>query len=343
MINNLRHLNMIPLSMLSQVWIYLAENLEHPGFLLEGLDFDRKDFHNPERKISISSFNQFWLNAINHTRDINLGLNAGSVFIPEYYGAVFFFVQNSINILQGVERFVAFNNSCNNMVGMECRLHRQQLTVQITGKGLLKRLPSNSSNQMICLYAGCLMKGVEVLAGPGRAISPHRLHLPTAQYAGKDTLKFVVNEIIHQSDRCQVTYARSDLDIPVSLMEAVPVSVYHQQTRALLAHQQGNDLQSTIQRKVVGLLEGRIPTLGEVAETLNLSERTLQRKLKAEGLNYRQILNAVLAALAKQYLKLGTLSIKEIAFSLGYSSPTAFIHAFRTQTGYTPAKYLKKS
>ncbi len=332
---------MIPLSMLSQVWIYLAENPEHPGFLLEGLDFDPNDFHNPERKISISSFNQFWLNAINHTRDINLGLNAGSVFVPEYYGSVFFFVQNSINVLQGVERFVAFNNTCNNLVSMEYRLHRRQLTVQITGKGLLKRLPSNASNQMMCLYIGCLMKGVEVLAG--RAISPLRLYLPTAQYAEKNTLKFVVNEIVYQSDCCQVTYAQSDLDIPVSLREQVPASVYQQQTRALIAHIKGNDLRSTIQRKVVGLLEGRIPTLGEVAETLNLSERTLQRKLKAKGLNYRQILNTMLIALAKQYLKLGTLSIKEIAFSLGYSSPTAFIHAFKIQTGQTPTKYLEKS
>ncbi len=77
----------------------------------------------------------------------------------------------------------------------------------------------------------------------------------------------------------------------------------------------------------------------QLAKTLNLSERTLQRRLADEGSSYQQLLNDTRRQLAERYLRDGQLAATEIALLLGYSEPSVFFRAFRQWTGLTPGEY----
>jgi len=76
-----------------------------------------------------------------------------------------------------------------------------------------------------------------------------------------------------------------------------------------------------------------------VAGTLNISPRSLQRKLAAEGTTYRKLIDAVRQELAESYVTDGNFSLTEISYLLGFSSQAAFSRAFKRWTGVTPQEF----
>ncbi|MEM1206613.1 MAG: AraC family transcriptional regulator ligand-binding domain-containing protein [Acidobacteriota bacterium] len=73
------------------------------------------------------------------------------------------------------------------------------------------------------------------------------------------------------------------------------------------------------------------------ARRLGLSARTLQRRLRPEGVSYKELVQRTRAQLAHHYVTKTDLPYIEIGFLLGYEEPSSFFRAFRAWTGETPA------
>ena len=99
-------------------------------------------------------------------------------------------------------------------------------------------------------------------------------------------------------------------------------------------------------RAKVALIE-RLPSgrvcKEEVAETLAVSLRTLQRKLREEGTSYLDLLQDTRLQLARRYLRSPGRSVVETAYLLGFSEPSTFSRAFKRWTGQAPAEYREQS
>ena len=80
-------------------------------------------------------------------------------------------------------------------------------------------------------------------------------------------------------------------------------------------------------------------TLPKVAQGVNLSTRTLQRRLADYRLSYQELHDAVREQLARRYLSRTSLMLSEIPLLLGYSDQSAFNRAFRSWTGMTPGRF----
>lgn len=79
--------------------------------------------------------------------------------------------------------------------------------------------------------------------------------------------------------------------------------------------------------------------LSSIAEELNLSPRTLQRKLNEAGASFQQVLDQARFALATDYLRQDSLSLVDISFLLGYQEQSAFTHAFKEWAGVNPGAW----
>ena len=79
-----------------------------------------------------------------------------------------------------------------------------------------------------------------------------------------------------------------------------------------------------------------VALLGQLAASLNLSERTLRRQLAQAGLSYRQLLDEGRKARAFELMAAGQRSLGEIAAAAGFSDARAFTRAFRRWTGHAP-------
>jgi AraC-like DNA-binding protein len=82
-----------------------------------------------------------------------------------------------------------------------------------------------------------------------------------------------------------------------------------------------------------------LPELGDVAAALHVSERTLNRRLQAEGGSFRELKSRALISRARQYLGESRFSIDAIAQALGYTDAANFRRAFRKVTGCSPSTY----
>ncbi len=102
---------------------------------------------------------------------------------------------------------------------------------------------------------------------------------------------------------------------------------------------EGGEPHQEIVAAVERLLRSKLhqqPKLNDVARTLNLSERSLRRKLAESGRIFREIHDRVRAEHALQLLQAGRLSVAEVGSAVGYSDPREFRRAFKRWTGMPP-------
>lgn len=108
----------------------------------------------------------------------------------------------------------------------------------------------------------------------------------------------------------------------------------------------GSIKKQTLQSRIYNYLLANsylgIVSLDDIASNFNISTRTLQRKLKEEGINFQQIADETRKTLAINYLKAGSYPVKEISYMLGYNELSAFTRTFKRWTGVAPGMYQKK-
>jgi AraC-like DNA-binding protein len=87
--------------------------------------------------------------------------------------------------------------------------------------------------------------------------------------------------------------------------------------------------------------EGTRRTLEAVGRTAGASPRTLQRLFLAEtGLTFEKWRQRARLVLAVELLSEGR-KVTNVAFDVGYDSPSAFIAMFHRELGATPRRYLQ--
>ena len=106
------------------------------------------------------------------------------------------------------------------------------------------------------------------------------------------------------------------------------------------AHANGSErLRDLVEGQLLSVLRPRGKMqAAAIAAQLGMSERSLSRRLTEEGTSFGEVLDHLRRRLALQYLEDDRLSIKQIAWFLGYSEPGAFNHAFKRWTGTSPGQ-----
>jgi AraC-like DNA-binding protein len=89
--------------------------------------------------------------------------------------------------------------------------------------------------------------------------------------------------------------------------------------------------------------EGEYPDLKQIAQQLYVSERTLKRRLQAQGLSFQKILDQQRLRDSQQLLRDTHLPIDQVAHRVGYQNPTNFCRAFRRWTAQSPHQYRQSA
>lgn len=87
------------------------------------------------------------------------------------------------------------------------------------------------------------------------------------------------------------------------------------------------------------LMEHELPRKEKVAEALDMTERTLQRRLQEAGTGYQNLLDDIRRETAIKWLTTTQVAINEIATNLGFSEVRSFHRRFKSWTGHTPGEY----
>mgnify|MGYP000311775571 CR=1 FL=1 len=124
-----------------------------------------------------------------------------------------------------------------------------------------------------------------------------------------------------------------------------PVSPVLDQMHSGVADQQLEALRidhlvsTQVQQFIVRQLREHLPTLDEAAAALRTAPRSLQRQLAREGRSFKQLLDDTRRQLAHQYLRHTPVSLKELAYLLGFDELGSLHRASQRWFGMPPARY----
>jgi AraC-like DNA-binding protein len=102
---------------------------------------------------------------------------------------------------------------------------------------------------------------------------------------------------------------------------------------------------NNIVQRVKGAIIDMLPSGGvcdeKVAKRLNMSTRSLQRKLQNAHTTFGKLLDEERQEIAEHYIHDSTVSLTEIAYVLGYSEYSSFWRAYKRWTKTSPSEIRK--
>jgi AraC-like DNA-binding protein len=137
--------------------------------------------------------------------------------------------------------------------------------------------------------------------------------------------------------------SKSSMSLPLVKSDAKNFALLEQSCRELLDEIRKSQNFTNSVREVLLREVSSMNTASAVGELLNISERTLRRKLAQEQATFRSVLDDVRARLAKDYLAGTEMTAQEIAELLGYTESTNFRRAFMRWTRVSPQRYRSRT
>jgi AraC-like DNA-binding protein len=142
----------------------------------------------------------------------------------------------------------------------------------------------------------------------------------------------------YAAERNALCFDRALLDRPIERSDVAYhalIKRYLSTTRLEVESGVGEDVRAEVARQME---LGRC-TLETVAQSLRMPPRSLQRRLQAKGLSFRDLVDEWRRARALALVTQTRLPLSEVAEVLGYSEQSVFTQAFRRWYGGTPLRY----
>jgi AraC-like DNA-binding protein len=139
----------------------------------------------------------------------------------------------------------------------------------------------------------------------------------------------------------RILFDSADIDLPIVMADPIALQLAQQQCERELDHL-GFDtrLAARVRRLVVGD-EGARCSMEQVAARLEMTPRTLRRRLAEQGVSFAALVDDERRSRALELLRSSRLSLRDVAARLEYKTPSSFVRAFHRWTGETPAMYRR--
>lgn len=264
----------------------------------------------------------------------DLGLQAGLRYQLTTYGIWGYALLSSQSFRQAADlglRYLDLTFAFNRI-----SLHEDadQAHLQLDGS----HLPDQVRDFLLLRDSVAVMVIQRELTGKRMPLDRVQLSMP----APADTARFIEQFGLLPEFACvenRISFSRHLLDLPLPRANPHSAQLCEQQCQALLAKRRvRSGLAGQIRDRLLST-PGRLADMEVIASELNISSRTLRRRLEEQGSSFRQLQEEVRQALAEELLAIASLSQEDIAERLGYSEVSNFLHAFKRWKGLTPGQY----
>jgi AraC-like DNA-binding protein len=301
-------------------------------FVKLGLDYSA--LNDPDARFAQDGMTRLWQRAVEITGNPTIGLNLAKVMRPGAMHVVGYALMSSSTLRESFQRLVRYQRiiaegadlqfgSTNCGALLTLAIHGDQLPpARQSADGSL------ASTLAFCRWlTGKPLVPIEVyFQGPPPAdIEPY-------QAAFQAPLRF--NAEYHG-----MLMRHVDMDIALPTANAELAQLHDRFAGDYLARFSDSRVTHQARQVICRLLPQGEPRRETVAQSLHLSERSLQRRLDEEGTSFQQLLDDTRRTLAEQYLARADLALLEVAYLLGFADPSNFFRAFKRWFAMTPGEY----
>jgi AraC-like DNA-binding protein len=298
-----------------------------PG--LAGLD-------DPDVRVPERSAQEAWRMAAAMTRDPALGVHLAESLPRGALDLVEYAFRSSTSLRVGLERLARYGRVLSDRVAARTEDNGADLLLLVQDTGSSPLHPARAEFALAVALrlardgTGCEVRPLQVcFAHPAPADSA-------------DHARFFRVPVVFGSGANTMILSRADADRPLRGADPALSGIVRRRLEKALA-ERAVDVKGPMSVRVRRILMDDLGqtalTPAAVARALEVSTRTLSRRLAAEGTSFRHILDQARCELAMALLHDGSLSVGDIAFFLQYSEPAAFHRSFRRWTGQTPRAF----
>lgn len=265
-----------------------------------------------------------------------VGMELGSFIAPAHVGVLGYLTLSCATVAEALQRFQRY----------QALLHDGDHAQLILGQGLAilrwdsKFGPSTQLSDEVLVMG--MLNIVRRMTG-NDTLQPARVSFVCAGGSSAEHYQpFLTCPLGFQQPFLELAFPQEILALPVTNSDPSLRELLEQQAQALMQVLPPQDpLLGRVQSAIIKSIEDGDATLKRVSEILNMSQRTLHRRLQDRQLVFKSLLQTIRMELARKYLLEQHLTLTEIALLLGYSEQSAFSRAFRQWYGTAPLQYQK--
>ena len=292
----------------------------------------------PDVRYPVAKMQAMWKLAVERTGDPCFGLAVAEHFKPQALHGLGFMWLSSNTLFDALQRLVKYQRMISTIVDITLEETEDSIRLDVA----IRRSPVDIEPASIDAAVGVFVNMCR-LATCG-AFNPIRLslHRPRPTCAGRFEALF--RSPVEFSAESNALYFD-----PASLREPLPganpelARANDQVVIDYLGRFDRENLSMQVRSRLIEQLPAGQPTQKDIASSLNLSVRNLQRRLRAEGISFKQLLDETRKDLASQYIQDSHRRIGEITYLLGFSEPSNFTRAFRRWTGVSPNEFRQRA
>jgi AraC-like DNA-binding protein len=294
-----------------------------------------------QKRIPMDNMAKLWEIAVKETQNNELGLVAASLFQPAYLKSIGLAWLASANLEEGLKRFIASSQLINTAMQIELidrdSANGEEVLIQYQRKlAPMDRIKTHHC--AIELGIGFFLKMFRLAAG--KSIPPTGVYFSfTIEADNKAYEEYFQCPVYGDQPVNGISFSKTLLTETLPTHDAELVEMNEIVINKHLSLMENGVTSSKVIKVINELLPLGCPNEETVAYKLHMSKRTLQRKLNVEQQSFLTLLTSVRLMLAKQKLAIKSLSITEITYQLGYSSPSTFARAFKKHTQLSPLEF----
>lgn len=314
-------------------WRALLKDLGlQPGHVLRRAGLPEDLFSRTGHGLATEEYFRFWRALEEQAGDAMFPLRIVETVSAESFDPPLFAALCSANLMQAVQRLAKYKQLLAPM-SLEMGVGKAgELTVSPRWLSVQTDVPYSLQVAEIAFF---LRLARLATREPIKALRVTLLELPPGTYARRYENFF--GAPVQHGTNLSITFAAADALRPFLTVNEGMWRVFEPDLRRRLGELEPTATTAQRVRAVLlELLPSNSATIEKTAERLDMSKRTLQRRLEHDGENFRALVNATRESLARHYLGNTTMSGGEIAFLLGFEDPNSFYRAFQDWTGQTP-------
>lgn len=297
---------------------------------------DQSILNNPLGKIDMGICGRYLEQLVKITGNQRIGLESGFK-IPFIVTSTFLNLFHQSKTVAELFDNIKLQDSTSNLTTYETYVDGDYLHYNmITPPEFREKFPVAARQWIEMLYGMSLQQAYSYT---GRFLAPVAAHTIYPKSGKKDLLEEYLNcPVKFNQERTELIFDKSILDLPVITPKKELFPIFERIMGEIEFKRNKNNLSGAVRRYLMHSLSNSTPYLKPVAERFHMSERNMQRKLKAEGTSYQQILDNLRMELAQKYLR-ERIPLVEIAYLLGFDSQSAFNKFFNKHFHTTPRQF----
>jgi len=315
------------------MWKFLKDSGLDPEPFFKQAGIDPELRHNAEARIKSSHVDKLWALVVEAIDDPCFSIKMLDYWHPSQMGALGYAWLASSTLRTALNRVVRYIASVSQSIDFDLEQVPRGLRLSVKVDDSLVKQPQQFDLVLAIIMHLCRYNFGEDLLATEITLGHKK---PLCEKPLEDYFR---SEIVFDAGSNSITFSNTDVDKLLSSSNRQLVLMHDEVLMKYLIEIKKGDLVEQIKSIIIDRLADGNVSDTIVAQEINMSVRSMQRKLKAMETSFRIIFSDVREMVAIHHIKNPANNMTDVAFLIGFSEQSAFSRAFKQWTGLSPLKY----